>query len=93
MAYSRAGKGGVESLTGILAAFKTGWKGRGVVLKSQIQPNSRWRLRERVNTERASRERKEGKEDEGEEEDGGRSNSGGHSSSKHRRVTPESSLP
>ena len=48
-------------------------------------------MKQRLQTERARSVRKEG--DEGEEEDVGRSKSGGHSSSKHRRVTPESSLP
>lgn len=89
MAHSRVGKGGVECLTGILTAFKTGWEDT----KSLIQPKRLWRLREVVKTERARSERREGEEDRGEEEDGGRSKSGGHSSSKHRSVTPESSLP
>ena len=91
MAYSKAGKEGIKSLTGVFAAFKTGWKGKGSVAKSQIQPERRWRLR--LNTERAASKRQEGEDDEGEEADEGVSNSGGHSSSKHRRVTLESSLP
>lgn len=89
MANSRVGKEGVKSLSGGLAAFKTGWKGeRGCGSNSPIQPTSR--RRRTLTTESAARE---GEEEEGEEEDGGKSNSGGHSSSKQRTVMPESSLP